>query len=305
MVNGNREGTNLPFLRTVTPYIEAGTDRNGARVAVIGAPFDGTTSFRPGTRFGPERIRSVSHGLESYSPLQDGELSSSWLVDVGDLELPLNDTARALDMIEQATAWLLDQELRPLLLGGEHTVTVGSVRALARRYPDLVLVQLDAHADWRDEYGGDRLSHATTARRASETGRSLRVIQIGIRSGTKEEFSEAAARGDFHPGAGPAVMEAVGRELAAAGVPVYLTIDIDVLDPAFAPGTGTPEPGGWTSRELLEGVTSWARSLPRLVGADVVEVSPPVDVSDITSIVGSKLVRELALLLHKAGLHWQ
>ncbi|MBE3577276.1 MAG: agmatinase [Limnochordales bacterium] len=305
MAEDNREVTNLPFLRVVTPFLAAGTDLTGAHVALIGAPFDGTTSFRPGTRFGPERIRSVSYGLETYSPLQDAELSPSWLADVGDLELPLNDTARALEMIEEAVAWLAARGLRPLLLGGEHTVTVGAVRALAGRYPDLVVVQLDAHADWRDEYDGDRLSHATTVRRASEVGGGRRVIQIGIRSGTRQEFQEAAARGDFYPGVGPAVMEEVGKSLAAAGVPVYLTIDIDVLDPAFAPGTGTPEPGGWTSGELLVGVASWARSLPRLVGADLVEVSPPVDVSDITSIIGSKLVRELALLLYQASLRWQ
>lgn len=294
-----------PNLRPVTPFLAAREWTDGAsldgQVVIVGAPFDATTSFRPGTRFGPERIRSVSYGLETYSPLLDSHLSPDWLVDLGDLDLPLHDTSRTLAEIEQAVAWLLDRGGRPLLLGGEHTVSVGAIRAAAKRYPGLVIVQLDAHADWREEYLGDRYSHATTLRRAAEAEGVSRVIQIGIRSGSQEEFAAGRQRGEFYPGAGVETLVEVGERLARQGVPVYLTIDIDVLDPAFAPGTGTPEPGGWTSGQLLTGLTAWARSRPFLVGADLVEISPPVDLADVTSVVGAKITRELALLLHRTG----
>lgn len=264
---------------------------DGAPV-LLGAPFDGTTSFLPGTRFGPERIRSASWGLETYSPELDRDLEDLAFVDLGDLELPFGNVEAALAQIEAALKPLHQKGHLPVLIGGEHTVTLAGVRAALEAYPDLVVVQFDAHADLRDSYCGEHLSHATVMRRITELIGPDRLYQFGIRSGPKEEFAFGRRNTGFYPGRRVpnqvrSVIESLGER------PLYVTVDIDVVDPAFAPGTGTPEPGGWTSGELLEAL--YEASVGRVVACDVVEVCPLAEHGAITAMLGAKVIREMLL----------
>lgn len=259
---------------------------------LFGAPFDGTTSFVPGTRFGPARIREVSAGIETYSPDLDRSLEEAKLADLGDLELPFGNTSAALEIIEAACRSILAAGAKPFMLGGEHLVTLPAVRACHSFYRELAVIQFDAHADLRDEYMGEHDSHATVMRRVAEVTGAENLYQIGIRSGTREEFAfgrafSAVFTDDLRSGA-----EAAKRELA--GRPVYITVDIDVVDPGFAPGTGTPEPGGCRPQELFEALRR-LRGL-NVVGFDVVEVNPLVDSGFVTSLLAAKLVREAAIM---------
>jgi len=269
-------------------FLAAGS---GGRVVLLGAPLDQTTSFRPGARFAPERIREVSDALEEYSPVLDRGLDEIDFEDLGDLVLPFGDLKESLERIEEAAADLARQGRVPLALGGEHLISLPILRGMKRYHPDLVFLQFDAHADLRDEYLGQADSHATVVRRIVELIGGERVYQFGIRSGTREEFAFGRANTRFFPG-GVDSLEAVLGELA--GRPLYLSIDIDVVDPAFAPGTGTPEAGGIGSLELFAAL--YALKDMRLVGMDIVEVCPPADPGDITSLLAAKLVREALLL---------
>lgn len=265
---------------------------SGASAVLFGAPFDGTTSLVPGARFGPRRIREVSDGIETYSPMLDRDLEDTRFYDHGDLELPFGNPGVALERIEQFLHTIFDSGRMPLMLGGEHLVTLPAVRAARAAHPDLVVVQLDAHADLREEYLGEADSHATVMRRTVDLLGGDHVFQVGIRSGTREEFAFGQQNTRFYPGDYDAK---VIREIAAAisGRPVYLTIDIDVIDPAFAPGTGTPEAGGWTPQQLFSAIDLLADS--DIVGCDIVEVCPPAEHGMVTSLLGAKLVRELLL----------
>jgi agmatinase len=263
----------------------------GARWALFGAPLDVTGSFRPGARFGPAAVRAASPVLELWSPALGVGLEERPFADLGDLELPPGEVEAALEAIERAVAEVLAAGRRPLLLGGEHLVTWPAVRAVAARYPDLAVLQVDAHADLRDAYLGRRASHATVMRRVAEVVGPKRVYQMGIRSGTVEEWAWGRAHTRFAPGA-RALPTGWREELA--GRPLYVTVDIDFVDPAAAPGTGTPEPGGATAAELLDLVDSLAGL--RVVAADVVEVAPAYDPTGITAILAAKVVRELLLL---------
>jgi len=263
----------------------------GAPVVLLGAPLDVTVSFRPGTRFGPARIRDVSDGIEDYSPVLDRDLTQVPFYDAGDVDLPYGDPDAALAAIEAAVAGVAGTGRLPVVLGGEHLLTLAAVRAVHRVHPDLVVVQFDAHADLRDDYLGVRQSHATVMRRIGELVGFERLYQLGIRSGTRDEFAFGRARTRFYP---LQLLEALDHVLPLlAGRPLYVTIDIDVVDPGFAPGTGTPEPGGITPGELLAALHRM-RDL-RVVGLDVVEVCPPQDASDITAVLAAKLVREAIL----------
>ncbi|OUM95859.1 MAG: agmatinase [Firmicutes bacterium ZCTH02-B6] len=266
-------------------------DDPGAPVVLLGAPLDTTVSFRPGTRFGPARIRDVSDGLEDYSPYLDLDFSQVPFFDAGDVDLPFGDPETALAAIERAVASVVDRGQLPIILGGEHLLTLATVRAVRHRFPDLVVLQFDAHADLRDDYVGVRHSHATVMRRIGELIGFDRVFQLGIRSGTREEFAFGRVHSRFHPLQLLPALERILPQLA--GRPIYLTIDIDVVDPGFAPGTGTPEPGGVTPGELLAAVHR-LREL-QVVAMDVVEVCPPQDASDITAILAAKVVREAIL----------
>ncbi len=259
---------------------------------LFGLPMDFTASFQPGSRFAPPRIREASYALETYSPRLDRDLGGCPVEDVGDLELPIGNVATSLAQIGAAADGLMGAGRRFIALGGEHLVTLPLVEAVYRRYPDLVVVHWDAHADLRDHYLGERLSHAAVIRRVSEVVGPGRVYQFGIRSATAEEMVYARAHTHLHP---EAVLEPLRRTLAQLrGRPVYFTLDVDVIDPAFMPGTGTPEPGGITAQEALEAV----RLLDALevVGADIVETMPLQDVSQRSAILAAKLVRELVLV---------
>lgn len=269
----------------------AASDDPSAPVVLLGAPLDATVSFRPGTRFGPARIREVSEGLEDYSPVLDRDLTQVPFFDAGDVELPLGDVEGSLAAIEAAVDAVAGRGQLPVVLGGEHLLTLAAVRAVHRYHPDLAVLQFDAHADLRDDYLGVRHSHATVMRRIGELVGFDRVYQVGIRSGTREEFAFGRARTRFFP---LQLLEALDHVLPQlADRPVYVTIDIDVVDPGAAPGTGTPEPAGVAPSELLAALYR-LREL-RVAGLDVVEVCPPQDAGDVTAILAAKLVREAIL----------
>lgn len=274
-------------------FIASKQNYEQARAVIYGMPMDFTVSFRPGSRFGPARIREVSIGLEEYSPYLDKSLDEISYFDAGDLLLPFGNAARSLELIENYTDGLFRDGKFPLGLGGEHLVTWPVVKAAARAYPNLALIHIDAHADLREQYEGEQLSHSTPVRKIAELIGGNNVYQFGIRSGDKEEFNYAKAHTHLYPFDVLEPLKQVLPELS--GRPVYVTIDIDVLDPACAPGTGTAEAGGITSKELLAAIHAIARSDIKVIGADIVEVAPVYDPTEQTQIVASKLVREILL----------
>lgn len=264
-----------------------------ASTMLFGAPFDSTTSYRPGTRFGSAAIRHESYGIESYSPYQDKDLEDANVIDLGDLELCFGDVNKALDRIEERTRHVLHASKRPFMLGGEHLVTLGAFRAVAAMYPDVHIIHFDAHADLRDDYLGAKLSHACVLRRCWELVGDGRIHQFGIRSGDREEF----AWGRTHVSTRRFDFEGLEETLnQLEGKPVYFTVDLDVLDPSIFPGTGTPEPGGVTFDALRQAVTLVC-SRAKVVGCDVNELSPHYDQSGVSTIVACKIVREMLLAL--------
>jgi agmatinase len=275
-------------------YIAAQQDYKASQAVIYGMPMDFTVSFRPGSRFGPARIREVSLGLEEYSPYLDRHLEEVKYFDAGDIPLPFGNPARSLDMISDYVSKLLADNKFPLGLGGEHLVSWPIIQEVYKKYSDLAIIHIDAHADLREQYEGEPLSHSTPIRKACELMGAENIYSFGIRSGMREEFQYAAESGmHMHKFD---VVEPLKKVLPSlTGRNVYVTIDIDVLDPSAAPGTGTAEAGGITSKELLEAIHLIARSGLNVVGADVVEVAPVYDPSEQTQIVASKLVREILL----------
>ena len=267
-----------------------------ASVVLYGAPFDSTTSFRPGARFGPSAIRHESFGLETYSPYQDKDLIDISVFDSGDLELCFGSSEIALSDIQKRAEEILKAGKFPLLLGGEHLVTLGAVRAAAAKYPDLHIIHFDAHADLRDDYLGAKLSHACVLRRCHELLGDNRIHQFCIRSGEREEFQFAAQHTDFHPFTFDGLKETV-QELKEKKIPVYFTIDLDCLDPSAFPGTGTPEAGGVSFLELLDAIRTVAQA--NIVGADLNELAPMLDVSGVSTATACKVLRELLLAIAK------
>lgn len=274
-------------------FIGATPDYEESQVVIYGMPMDFTVSYRPGSRFGPKRIREVSIGLEEYSPKFDRELDEIKFFDAGDIPLPFGNPEKSVNLIREYVAKLLADNKFPLGLGGEHLVSWPVIREVYKKYPDMVLVHFDAHADLREHYEGEIYSHATPIRKAVELIGGKNVYQFGIRSGTKEEFYFARENLNFYPFD---VLEPLKKVLPEIGNrPVYLTIDIDVVDPAYAPGTGTLESGGISSKELLQAIHAIADAGINVVGADLVEVAPVYDSADKTSILASKVVREIML----------
>jgi agmatinase len=275
-------------------FIGASMDLEAAQAVIYGMPMDWTVSFRPGSRFGPARIREASLVHEEYSHYLGRELSEITFYDAGDIPLAFGNPERSLRQIAEFVRKVLDLKKMPIGLGGEHLVTWPVVQEVFKDYPDLAVIHIDAHADLRTDYEGEPLSHATPLRKIAELIGGPNVYQFGIRSMTKEEVLFAKeANIHFHPFD---VVEPLKKCLPELeGRPVYVTIDIDALDPAHAPGTGTPEPGGITSKEMLEAIHLIARSGANVVGADLVEVAPAYDHSEQTPIVAAKLIREMLL----------
>ncbi|WP_434311124.1 agmatinase [Hominifimenecus sp. rT4P-3] len=277
--------------KNVEVFMGCDKDEGQADTILFGAPFDCTTSYRPGARFGSGAIRHESYGLETYSPYQDRDLEDTNVLDIGDLELCLGDTVKALSQIESCASQILADGKRPFLLGGEHLVTLGAFRAAFSRYPDLHVIHFDAHADLREEYLGTPLSHACVLRRCHELTGDGRIHQFGIRSGDRSEFLWGkdhvdTTRFGFHG------LEELLEKLG--DTPVYFTLDLDVLDPSVFPGTGTPEPGGVSFDELRKAATLVCRKA-RIVACDVNELSPPYDPSGISAAAACKIVREMLI----------
>ncbi len=278
--------------KNIDTFLGCDNSYSEAQVVVFGAPFDSTTSFRPGTRFASRTMRGESYGLETYSPYQDKDLEDFAVFDGGDLELCFGDTEKALATIETYTTAILSDNKLPVMIGGEHLVTLGAVRAAARKYPDLQVVHFDAHADLRDDYLGTTLSHATVLHRVWDIIGDNRIYQFGIRSGERSEFvwgKNHVTTQKFNFDGLAAVVDKLQAK------PIYFTLDLDVLDPSVFPGTGTPEPGGVNFIELLEAMLQVTKL--NIVGCDINELSPVYDQSGASTAVACKVLRELLLAI--------
>ncbi len=284
--------------RNIETFIGCDSSYEDAKIVIFGAPFDSTTSFRPGARFGSSAIRHESFGIETYSPYQDKDLTDYNVFDKGDLELCFGSSEKALKDIEDCASEILKDNKMPLLIGGEHLVTLGSVRAVAKKYPDLHIIHFDAHADLRDDYLGANLSHACVIRRCHDILGDGRIHQFCIRSGEKAEFEFAKKHTDMHKFNFNGLAELVDLfEKNSAPIPVYLTIDLDCLDPSAFPGTGTPEAGGVTFMELLGAIEKVSNL--KIVGADINELAPMLDTTGVSTAMACKVLRELLLALLK------
>ena len=281
-------------------FMGAQRDIDQCRVSLLGVPYDGTCCFRPGARFGPSAVREDSYGIETYCPQLNLDLEDINFTDIGSLDVPLGDAKLTLDYIRDATDILLKKNLKPLIIGGEHSITSGVIKSIITNYPDLIMLQLDAHADLRDEWLGSKFSHACTMKRCLEILPSKKIFQIGIRSGTKSEFLEMnnSKRLIQHTlGKNAKSLEEALKSFK--GRPIYLTFDLDWFDPSIMPGTGTPEPGGYFWRDfaaIIDVIKSH-----NLIGADVVELSPKLDNTGISSILAAKVIRSLIMLLDKSS----
>ena len=284
------------MLPNIETFIGCESSFEEASIVLYGAPFDSTTSFRPGARFGPSAMRHESFGLETYSPYQDKDLIDISVFDSGDLELCFGSSEIALSDIQKRAEEILKAGKFPLLLGGEHLVTLGAVRAAAAKYPDLHIIHFDAHADLRDDYLGAKLSHACVLRRCHEIVGDGHIHQFCIRSGEREEFQFASRHTDFHPFTFEGLQDTV-RDLNEKQAPVYFTIDLDCMDPSVFPGTGTPEAGGVSFLELLKAIRTVSQA--NLVGADVNELAPMLDASGVSTATACKVLRELLLAIAK------
>jgi agmatinase len=280
--------------KNITTFIGFDSEYKNSKIVVFGAPFDGTTSFRPGTRFAPAAMRTESYGLETYSPYLDMDLADTKVFDAGDLELPFGNTQKALDLIKEFTQSIVKENKIPVMIGGEHLVTLPVVEAVYEKYKDLYVLHFDAHADVREEYMGEKLSHASVIKRIWDFVGDNKIYQFGIRSGERQEFEWAKKHTKltkFNCNGFDEAVEAIG------GKPVYVTIDLDVLDPSVMPGTGTPEPGGISFNDMMD-IIGKLKKL-NIVGADVVELSPHYDSSGASTAVACKILRELVLVAHK------
>lgn len=261
-------------------------------VVLFGIPFDGTTSFRPGTRFGPQAARNESFGIETYSPYLDLDMEDYSLCDLGDMDLPFGNTQRVMDDIYEFTQDIVQNSKKPLMIGGEHLVTYPVFKSVLEKHPDAMVLHFDAHTDLREDYMGEQLSHATVIKRIWDHIGDGRIFQFGIRSGMKSEFEWAKSHTHLEKFKADTLSEAIK---AIGNRPVYLTIDLDILDPSVFAGTGTPEPGGLSFREFMDALIQ-LKGL-NFVGADVVELSPHYDHSGVSTAVACKVIREVALLL--------
>ena len=280
--------------KNVHTFIGCDCDYVDSKIVIFGVPYDSTTSFRPGTRFGPSAMRNESFGIETYSPYQDKDLLDINVFDSGDLELIFGTPEKALSDIEAAADEILNDNKIPCMIGGEHLVTLGSVRAAAKRYSNLHIVHFDAHADLREDYLGERFSHACVMHRCHDILGDGRIYQFGIRSGDREEFNFAenhTIMQKFNFDGLKEAVEKIGQN------PVYFTLDLDVLDPSQFPGTGTPEAGGVVFTELLNAIKEVSKL--NIVGFDVNELCPVYDQSGASTALACKLLREILLYFYR------
>ena len=301
---GNEAQRKAALLQRASVYI-INRENVGWLVESSGLPFDydmvvidelsSFKSYRPGARFGPAAMRHESYGLETYSPYQDKDLTDIKVFDSGDMELCFGSSESALKDIEARAETILQDGKFPLLLGGEHLVTLGAVRAAAHKYPAMHIIHFDAHADLRQDYLGAELSHACVLRRCHDILGDGRIHQFCIRSGDREEFTFAKTHTEMHK-FDFSGLEALTAELCRTQVPVYLTIDLDCLDPSCFPGTGTPEAGGMTFMQLLNAILTVSKT--NIIGADVNELAPMLDASGVSTAMACKVLRELLLALN-------
>ena len=281
--------------KNIETFIGCDAEYNDAAIVLFGAPFDGTTSYRPGTRFGPHAVRSESYGLETYSPYLDKDLCDYKVFDGGDLELPFGNPENALNQIQEFSKNILNDSKIPFMIGGEHLVTLGAMKAVYEKYPDVHIIHFDAHADLREDYIGEKFSHASVLRRCHEFLGDGRIYQFGIRSGDREEFEWNKKGHTFMNKFNFNALEGVIKSLKNKDV--YFTLDLDVLDPSIFPGTGTPEAGGVSFNELREAATMVCKGC-NIVGCDVNELSPVYDQSGVSTAVAGKIIREMLIALN-------
>lgn len=276
-------------------FMEMEGEYEESDVVVFGVGFDGTTSNRPGTRFASKAMRSEFYGLETYSPLLDLDLQDFNICDIGDLELSIGDTEKVLNEIYEETENILNDDKFPFMIGGEHLVTLPVFKAVYEKYNDVYVLHFDAHTDLREEYNNNKNSHATVIKRIWDIIGDSKIFQFGIRSGTKEEFNFALK--ERHTYMETHTIDTFWKIVSTlGGKNVYLTIDLDVLDPSIFPGTGTPEPGGISYRKFEQIFKILKNSNINLVGCDIVELSPDYDKSNVSTIVACKILRELSLV---------
>ncbi len=281
--------------KNIHTFIGCDNEYDESRIVIFGAPFDGTTSYRPGTRFAAAAMRNESIGIETYSPYQDRDLEDYNIFDGGDLEFVFGNPAKNIAIIKEYVSGLLKDNKIPAMIGGEHLVTLGAVQAVAEKYNDLHIIHFDAHADLRDDYLGEKLSHATVLHRVWDIVGDNKIFQFGIRSGEKGEFEFAKN----HTYMNKFDMKTLDEIIAKLkNKPVYITIDLDVLDSSVFPGTGTPEAGGITFKELINAIMLF-QNLENIVAFDVNELSPMLDASGASTACACKVLREMLLAVSK------
>jgi len=265
-----------------------------SNITIFGAPFDATASNRKGARLAPGAMRQESQQIETYSPYCDLDLENFRIHDCGDLEFQTDDAAEMVEIIEQHSSKLLSDGKIPFMLGGEHLVTLGAVRAAFAKYPDLHIIHFDAHTDLRDEYLGESLSHATVIRKCWDFLGDGRIFQFGIRSGERAEFEWAKTHTALQKFNFSGLDDIV---ISLAGKPIYFTLDLDVLDPSELCGTGTPEAGGVSFTELRNAIEQVCKL--NVVATDVCELAPQLDASGASTAIACKIVREMLLNIRK------
>lgn len=282
--------------KNVETFIGCDAEYENAKIVLYGAPFDSTTSFRPGTRFASAAIRQESCGLETYSPYQEEDLADYEVFDSGDMELCMGHPGKALEVVEERAKIILEDGKIPFLVGGEHLMSIGGIWAAADKYRDLCILHFDAHADLRKDYLGAELSHACVMRRCHELLGDGRIYQFGIRSGDRSEFEwSRLGKVSMHKFDFQGLEETLKK---LEGKPVYFTVDLDVLDPSIFPGTGTPEAGGVSFQELSDAICMVCERLD-IVGCDVMELCPAMDPAGVSTAVACKVIREFLLALLK------
>lgn len=262
-------------------------DYETSNIVMLGMPFDGTVSYRPGSRFAPEQIRLASWGLEEYSPYFNKHLEDCNFHDAGDLEFPLGNTEKSLEVIKNNVEEIYRDGKRVFGIGGEHLVTLPEIQAVSKYVDNLAIVHFDAHTDLREEYLGEPLSHSAVIRHSAEIIGFENLKQIGIRSGMKEEFELMKKYGTL--------IHEHSELDCFKNKNIFVTVDLDVLDTSIMPGTGTPEVGGLNFNQLVD----WFKYLSNfnIIGADVVELAPDYDASGASTAVATKVIRELLMAM--------